>query len=327
MAAPDDTPPFVLDVDVDVEPWDRPQVPTTAQVVLGLFVMGQLAFLVLANFLGLLEDTRKRLADDYRDKDKLTGWLKGEGHFHDLQTQLTGLCDRYGQIIHSPQSWSLFAPSVATRIDFPALELRWDDEDDLNADELAARTLGPLAGLMATAHLEYTTLWAVALPALPDTPPPVWLLSDNEPQNLRCFFRLGRFRLRRLESNLGVTMIVPPDRTLADVADGWRSDIQDKLRRYWRMHFSYMRRRLRDWQQQNPNLPTPRQVVLWVRLYSIPAPDDAPNPWNWQTHPSRRMARWRPAAKRLDSYLPLEMFNPVTERYEFIWSSDADDEP
>ncbi|MBY0524376.1 MAG: hypothetical protein K2R98_13300 [Gemmataceae bacterium] len=74
---------------------------------LGLFVVGQLFYLVAANILGVWQFASAQ--DD--------GW----------PTAAQAVTERWADLTGQPQNWSLFAPEVDTASTFAAVELRWDD--------------------------------------------------------------------------------------------------------------------------------------------------------------------------------------------------------
>src|SRR5437870_5053711 len=97
-------------------PPTEPPRPSTAQVLLGLFIAGQLFFLFAANLLTLLDAARPRLKDRRLVEALVPGWTRREGHAHDAAQVVTGLTSRWAQLTGQPQDWSLFAPNVEDRI-------------------------------------------------------------------------------------------------------------------------------------------------------------------------------------------------------------------
>jgi hypothetical protein len=78
---------------------------------------------------------------------------------------------------------------------------------------------------------------------------------------------------------------------------------------------AYVKWRLAVWQQQHPDRPSPRQVILVERAYTIlPPDDDTGNVWDGpRTVP---LMRWQPQAVWQEGYRPIERYNPVTQRFE-----------
>jgi hypothetical protein len=287
--------------------------PRTVQVVLGLFVVWQLVFLIAANLVKLLDHFKEGLQKEPLTETLAPGWSKGEGHIHDAEEVLTGLTRRWSQLTGQPQNWSLFAPNVAVLVPFVAVECRWDD-DPGSADALA-RDLAPLAAV--------DPLQALALMAGAWEPPrsPERWLSDNDPLDITHFFRAGRFRLRKYEDYLYVTLS-RPNSSEAGLLDGWREEIEKKVNKEGETILAYLRWRWLAWQRRHTGQPPPKQVVLLVRVYRIPAPEPQVRPWRWQdVHVNQPypVARWRPEVEPRRGYLlPIEMYHPVIERYEYV---------
>jgi hypothetical protein len=281
-----------------------PRSPTTAQVVLGLFIVGQLLFLPAANFLGMAEKARPYLeeqppaepTDPFEERvlhaarttttHVAPGWIAREGHLHDALTVLSGLTSRWSQLTGQPQDWSLFAPSVYRVATFVAVQFRWDTDGD------------------------------------PGILPPQLLLSDNEPDDLASFFRVGKFRLRRYEGNLDLVLSTRDDKIVEGQVDAWRERIAGKVRGEWMAMRAYMLWRLRVFRERHPGTPPPTQVILMVRVYRIPAPDEPTPPMFWPRPEQRPLARWQASREAEDGYLPIEMHNPVVERFEPLRAKD-----
>lgn len=285
-----------------------PRMPTNAQVLLGLFIVWQLLFLGAANGAKLLDQFRSDLKGDPCVEAVALGWTAKKGHVYDAEEVITGLTARWAQLTGQPQNWGLFSPNVASYIPFIAVEFRWDDDPCPAAAVAPLATDDPLAAITLTAAASGTAH------------PPVLLLSDNEPQDVRRFFRVGKFRLRKYESNLDVTLVPRGVEGKPDL-DSWREKIESKVRREWDAIQGYLRWRQQALQRECPELPRPRQIVLLVRQYRIPPPYDQPEPWLWQDNQVRRrqpVARWRPVLDPPAGYLPIEMYNPIVGRFEYV---------
>ncbi|MFN4261822.1 MAG: hypothetical protein ACK4RK_21280 [Gemmataceae bacterium] len=284
--------------------------PATAQVVLGLFIVWQLIFLIGGNLGGVLDRYRLDWQEPHWMAAVAPRWVAGEEHFHDASEMFNGITRRWGELTGQPQNWSLFAPNVAAVSPFPAVELRWDD-DPHSAEGIAGR-LSPLAAQ----HPGEVAAWEVAARSSPY--PSFFLLSDNEPDNLHSYWRVGRFRLRRYEASGLEVILTSNDRSQAEVADAWRERIENKVRRDGECIKAYLRWRERVYQREHLDRPPPRQLVLWVRQYAIPAPDAAPIPWQWQVLPPYPIARWRPHVPPPANCLDIEMYHPVLERFQYL---------
>jgi hypothetical protein len=89
-----------------------PPRPRPGQVALGLFVVGQLVFILAANFLPLLRIALGKVSPAAERPVALA--VEGTGYWARATGQLQG--------------WSLYAPRVPTQSVFIAVELRWDDD-------------------------------------------------------------------------------------------------------------------------------------------------------------------------------------------------------
>jgi hypothetical protein len=249
--------------------------PTTRQVLLGLFIAGQLGFLFAANVLNYLDHVRPKLKGRRFIETVLPGWTRKEGHFYDACQVASGLTSRWAEVTGQPQDWGLFAPTVVSKVPFLAVELRWDG----------------------------------------DPPRTELLLSENEPADPHRFFRVGKFRLRRYESNIDLSLFVPDGETAAHLADEWRDDIERHVRQHWPEIHAYLRWRTTAFLHAHPDLPPPRQAVLLARLYAIPRPDAAPRPWTWQLNSVQPLARWQPGVHGDDAHAPVEWYDPLFGRF------------
>lgn len=247
-----------------------------AGLLLGLFVLGQIFFLLSANLLRMLEDAKPSLKEVDQVRQTLPDWSNDEGRLHAALTTLSHADRRWGELTAQPQSWSLFAPSVFEHIPFPAVLLRWSEEQRAIPEEAPAEQL---------------------------------LLSENEPSDRHRYFRYGQFRLRRYEGNVG--LVLPQGAT----ADSLRGKIEKHLRDEWDGILAYLHWRRAVFQRAHPELPPPREVILLMSTYRIPPPP-GPEPWDWQVLERQPVARWLPDAESDPKYLPLEMYNPVMNRFE-----------
>jgi hypothetical protein len=309
-----------------------------ARILLGLFICWQLFFLVSSNLLSLLP----RVRDSWQDKPKAEAiapdWLHEKGRVAEAERDLTRLTTRWAEISGQPQNWSLFAPNVTRIIPFVAVEFSWD-EDPMSVRWIS-RQLAPLAagrpfeeaiiGSSAwhddRSGIEHRLANLLSTGEVQAPPPTDWrphprssivLLSANEPADVHRFVRFGKFRLRRYESNIDVSL-ASPDKEPESVVDSWRENIEDRVRGNWRLIEAYLQWQLRRWSQKHPDLPPPKQVILWIRLYRVPPPEDVSSPWNWQGPEWHPVARWQPGVAWETGLLPVEMFNPVVPRFESV---------
>jgi len=275
-----------------------------ARALLGLFVAWQLAFVLGLNF---CEVARRWLDSDKwasRAFPTLTDTQSlARRRFDRLERGFT----RWAEFTNQPQSWSLFAPNVWSDIPFVAVEFRWEEEP------ANARTAAGLVGLLANpGPFSGASAWAATAPR-----PPVLVLSDNEPPDVRHYFRIGLFRLRRYESNLDVSLAIDTDKTDEEMADKWRSSIRNRASNEAPAMRAYLEWRWQEYRTAHPEIETPRQVILHVRVYRIPPPS-APQPWTWAGPVDRPIARWRPHFSYPPGARPVEAYDLVAERYDVL---------
>jgi hypothetical protein len=282
-----------------------------ARVLLGLFILWQLFFLVVANLIDPLKEELPRHLSKLPPRIKevvevvAPGLIEKKGQLYDSFEVVTNVTKRWGQTTGQVQSWSLFAPDVTSEITFVAVELRWD-VDPLSAPvlarrllplaatdgfsgvllwaeavrgpvlpfetEVACRRLTPLAG---SNSLEVLSLWmaAAASPALTPGEREL-LLSDNEPRNVEHFSRWGHFRLRKFEGYLDVVLAPKAKETNEARVERWQDEIDTKVRKEWNTIEMYLQWRLDGYRKQHPQKKTPRQVILLVRRYAVASPQD-----------------------------------------------------
>jgi hypothetical protein len=138
------------------------------------------------------------------------------------------------------------------------------------------------------------------------------LLSDNEPADPGHFFRAGRFRLRRYESTLDCSPL--PGRPFDPDGDDWAAAIERDVRGGAESMAAYLRWRLAAFRREHPDLDTPTEVVLIVRLYRVPPPP-GPRPWHWEYLGQHPLARWLPEAPVPAGYLPVEAYDPTSDSF------------
>jgi hypothetical protein len=332
------------DAAVSAEPANRDGPPrrSRASVLLGLFILGQLAFLFAANFLGMV-DQYTRTGFPERIKAPVEQAAPSGGHLWRLNENLYTLAWHWGQVTGQPQSWGLFAP-VGMDCAFPALQLR--HELPVESAPMLARPAHVLAGqhpaqvatvavmlqsaawrapeterlvrhlslLGARRPLELAALQQLALLASGAMPSEAeLLLSDNEPRNIERYLRIGRFRLRRLEGS--VLPYLPVRATREKTLENWRERIESHVRQYGQLIMTYCRFRLDAAGLGNDKAPA--QVILVMRRYRIRPPEEA-GTQHWTGPEVIPIARWQPRRTGTPDAQPVEWYNPETERFERI---------
>jgi hypothetical protein len=270
--------------------------PSNAQYLLGLFVLWQLFFLCASNFIGLVQGIQE--SESYIPKslkkeiERQFPWFLNENsHFNDALKAIDGITDRWAYLSCQPQGWTLFAPNVGHEATFVAVEMRWD-----NIDPLAAPGVRP------------------AMPYVPEM-----LLSENEPRDPTHFFRLGKFRLRKYESYLDVSLTCESDTDSEQIADDWSGQIQRCLTKRWANIHAYFLCRFRAFQEKHPRRPMPQQFILHVRRFEIPRPEAYSTAW--YSPSSLPIARWKPG-DRADESPRLQMQRYVPRAYDVICANN-----
>jgi len=140
------------------------------------------------------------------------------------------------------------------------------------------------------------------------------LLSPFEAPSLQFLrFPGGSDRLFNYEQNTTLRLYLPWDEaTVAQEPETYRQARHDALRKHGRPALAYLRWRWAEYRREHPELPPPRELILQLRVYPIPAPG---TPWQWQEPLVRPLARWRPDS---DKALPLEAYDPAKRRFEAV---------
>ncbi len=285
--------------------------PCGRRVLLGLFILGQLIFLLIANVAGMIDSARREgIGPPLKPVlgQAAPGFLEEKGHLWEFFQFAHRTAEGWQQLTGQYQTWSLFTAPISRDITFPAVALRWD-EDRPDAVERA----GAVGLLAAAGPAGWLPSWVatqrLAAPAAPVHKEEL-LLSDNEPRDWRQFFRAGQFRLRRLETTIVVDLIG----TEHERAEQIRSLLRD----YGALTLAYLRWRVDEYQSRHADRPAPRQVILSMRRYRVHEVGDVadgrqPRIEGPLVHAA---VRWRPHAIWTAGQGPLEMFNPESACFE-----------
>jgi hypothetical protein len=90
------------------------------------------------------------------------------------------------------------------------------------------------------------------------------------------------------------------------------TEMRDLVSEYQATVLAYAKWRLKTWQQANPELPGPRQVVVCQRLFRIHDPEEA---HGWDGPYLVPMARWRPRAGQADADVVLDSYDFAQQRF------------
>lgn len=291
------------DTPVPVETTAPPHSPR--QVLLGLFILFQLGFLFVSNFLGAinwvpsqLPDTPKQLLNRVAplgDKNR-HGWHWSE----QVQTNLSN----WAQVTGQDQAWSLFAPGVSKQTGFPAVMLLFDDPP----------TKGPsLPGTMFT----FDAANGFHLCGVEALPRAVMLLSDNEPADVHDYIRFGKSRLRRYEGQFYINPQPKDGETEDELASRLTQVVRELHADYRPALVEYLKWKRATWKLAHPDEPAPKQVILMHRLYRICEPKDERGllePHGWEGPLLVPMIRGLPAPQD-DNDLLLEPFDFTDQRF------------
>jgi hypothetical protein len=277
----------------DPPPLPSSSAPSLRQVALGVFIIGQLVYLLGYNALEMLHEGRGSLSEEAAQVvDVLApGWPRGKGQLWDTSNLALTNLRRWMQVTGQDQSWSLFAPAVYKDGWFPALLISWDDNPPLPGPEQIA----------AASSAEKMDLF----------------LSDDEPRDYQHYFRVGNYRLRRYESMMLANLTVLPDEDLDARKKRWQERIDRHFKEYGALMFAYVRWRYAEYQRRHPERLPARAIILLERHYHAKPPGEGPPGWDeFFTVP---LGRWRPAVTWDEQILPLERYDPVTGQFESVW--------
>jgi len=285
----------------------RPQSPR--QVILGLFIVGQLAFLLLSNLLGFVQWFNSTYVAEWGPLVQRVAprFAEEKGHGWQWCEQLEKPMRTWTQLTLQDQAWSLFAPNPGTETGFPGLLLS-DKADD--------------SGRHNWTHLFDAQIGHHVL--APEPTSDVVLLSDNEPADIREFFRMGTYRVRRYEGTMYITTRrstvknepgqVPEERleTPDELAQRLTRRTHKLASDYRESTLAYMKWRLKAWRQAHPDEKMPAQVILFQRSYRIHQLDEPPG---WDGPFVVPILRWRPQAGQADANVVLDSYDFMQHRF------------
>ncbi len=257
--------------------------PSSKQVFLGLFIVGQILFLASTNLIGFVQDIRPEIPEEPRRVvDQIAPGFRGNGHLGEGLESVRRLDQMWAETTGQFQRWSLF-PTLSSECVFAAIELRWDP--DAGRDEKKA------------------TPWE-----------PELFLSDNEPADLTQYLRIGHFRMRRYERHLVCTLTPRPMETPEQTAERWSELVLDHVKSNTAMIHVYFKWRVPNLVAKFPERGLPTQVILLARRYHIVAPDEGP-PF-WRGPESVPLARWQPHLPWDPKYQNVDWYDPVAKRFK-----------
>jgi hypothetical protein len=181
--------------------------PSIPRFLLGLFVVWQLFFLLMSNFLPFVPHGKEE-HDELTDDLTLHGQATGVRPLQNAVEGLALVTDRWLEVTGQLQGWSLFAPTFPPQAGFVAVELRWNNFS----------------------------------PPLGET-----LLSRFEPEDPLHYFRVpdSHGRLFNFESRLCILANYRVPQAVADDPDKWKEEITGRVRTQWKSIRAYLRWRSR----------------------------------------------------------------------------------
>jgi hypothetical protein len=261
-----------------------------AQIALGLFITWQLLFLGLSNLLAFFPHETE--AEGELSDSRHSMPVGNSGPIQEVINVAGQVADRWGFLTGQVQAWWLFAPSFPTQATFPAVEFRWQG------------AIGP------------TTT----------SPTSVRLLSSFEPLDPHTYFKWpgSRDRLFHYEARLGLIMLYWDKEIPLRYPEEWRAAMLERVRRQWKSIRAYLRWRLQDFQQKNPDLPSPTEAILHIRVFRSPVPGQ--NPVDWDGPYDLPLARWKPGQTSTRDKMPIEAWDPIAKQFVPLHESRTRDE-
>jgi hypothetical protein len=150
----------------------------------------------------------------------------------------------------------------------------------------------------------------------------VRLPSDYEPVDVTEYFRpFGSARLSIYESYLGLVLWGWNAEAAAGEPEIWNERLAAHVARECKTIHTYLRWRLKGYQHDHPDLPSPTEIVLLGHIHRIPPPGQ--EPFAWSTPLELPLARWRPSVGSwsgdhapTDDQLPIETYNLITHHFD-----------
>jgi hypothetical protein len=250
-----------------------------ARVLFGVFVIWQLLFLFLSNFLPFVPHGREQY-DELIDDVNLHGQVTQVRPVQDAIEDVACITDRWMEATGQLQGWSLFAPTFPPQAGFVSVRFGWPDGSH---DVVKSR-------------FEPDPLHYVRLPGTYG----------------RQFNYESRFVILPAywpEARLGLSWW--------PWESEWSEAVTRRVHVQWKSMRAYLRWCRDRYMKEHPGTLPPAEAALVVDLYLTPLPDQ--HPWNPRGPFSRPIARWRPEATPPDGYLPIEVCSdPQKEIFGWI---------
>jgi hypothetical protein len=280
---------------------DDPTPPSPRQVLLGIFVVGQLAFLFVGNLLGFVKwvPTDISTESQQRINQVLPQFGDQKGHGWEWTDEIETNLRRYVQLTGQDQDWALFAPTVGKATAFPAVLFRWDEA-------------APFDRTIAGAEYTFNAKNGFHMRLDADAPRTEILQSENEPKDVRAYFRFNKCRVRRVEGQFWLNPQPNKDEGPEEVASRLTRRVQKFAKEYHEVIVEYLHWRLKAWQASHPGEPSPKQVILLERFYRIHDPGEERG---WDEPVVFPVARWLPKLQRSEHTYVLESFDFTDKQF------------
>lgn len=278
--------------------------PSPRQVLLGWFIVFQLAFLIVSNLVGFLQWAGPELTGEPKNMANrlVPRFADQHGHWWEWCSKAEGATRAWMQLSGQDQSWSLFSPGAGKASGFPVIALVWENPP----------TTGPS---IPGSKLEFDARNGFNL-VTPWQPPPanvVWVDSDNAPADVNTYIKSGHARVRVYEGQLWINALPYDQDTRSDAEARMTRRMRQLMTDSHDLVLRYLQWRLKSWQAKNPDEPPPTQVILFERLYRIHGPDE---PHGWDGPMLLPQARWLPQMRPADGEYAIQPFDYSELRFK-----------
>jgi hypothetical protein len=137
--------------------------------------------------------------------------------------------------------------------------------------------------------------------------------SEHVPRNLDRYTRSPgpECRLWAYEYLLTAVFANCTKPSLENDKELWRRVIAERVRRQQRSLTAYFEYQMALPRNKVRNVPAPTSIILSVSIYPAPEPGQTDHPERFAV----KLARWQPELPAGPDYLPIEAYDPVTERF------------
>lgn len=154
-----------------------------------------------------------------------------------------------------------------------------------------------------------------------------WAESTTDMPDVTRFSRpLGEGRLMQYDLHLRLLPLTWSPQAAQDNPAEWRRHTIEEVRIRQHALLAYLRWRLGQYHEHHAEAAPPDELVLWARLYDLPAPGQE---GQWSEPRLVPLGRWQPAVTPPPGCLPIQMqdlgaWPRPTEHFEWVRASDGD---